>query len=104
VAASIPSAPLLHYLPTDRFRPGAHVVWARQAGATVLLDGERGQYHTLNEVASQLWELVVAGEPLMEILRCLGTEYEVTPETLQADVDAILTQLLDAELIARVPR
>ena len=102
MAATIP-APLVHHLLTDRFRPRAHVVWARQAGATVLLDGERGLYYTLNEVASHVWELVVGGEPLMEILRVLEEDYDVATETLQADVETVLKQLLDTDLIERIP-
>jgi coenzyme PQQ synthesis protein D (PqqD) len=104
VAASIPDTSLAHYLPTERFRPRAHVVWARQADATVLLDGERGLYYTLNEVASDVWELVVGSEPLMEILRCLAEEYDVAAEPLQADVEAVLKQLLDTGLIERIPQ
>jgi hypothetical protein len=104
VTAAVPGASLVHHLPTDRFRPRAHVVWARQAEATVLLDGERGLYYTLNEVASHLWELVVAGEPFMEIQRCLEEVYEVAVETLYADVETVLNHLLDADLIERMPR
>ena len=68
--------------------PPSALVWAGQADATVLLDGERGRYYTLNQVAGRMWELLVAGEPLIEILNCLGEEFEVADETLQADVDA----------------
>jgi hypothetical protein len=78
------------------------VVWARQADATVLLDAERGLYYTLNEVAGRTWDLLAAGEPLIEILRCLGDEFEVSEETLQADVAVTLRWLLDARLIERV--
>jgi hypothetical protein len=102
VATAIPGETLEHHLLSDRFRPLAHVVWARQADATVLLDAERGLYYTLNEVAGRAWELVVAGEPLIEILRCLGEEFEVAEETLQADIAALLKRLLDAELIERI--
>ena len=91
-----------HHL-SERFRPLPHVVWARQADATVLLDAERGLYYTLNEVASRTWELLVAGEPLIEVLRRLGDEYEISAATLQADVTATLKQLLDAQLIERLP-
>jgi hypothetical protein len=80
------------------------VAWARQADATVLLDGERGLYYTLNEVASRTWELLVAGEPVIEILRCLGDEFDASDETLQADLDALLKRLLDRKLIERMPR
>jgi len=102
VTASTQDTSLVHHLPTDRFRPKAHVVWARQADATVLLDGERGLYYTLNEVASDVWELVVGGEPVMEILRCLEEDYEVAAETLRADIEAVLQHLLETDLIERI--
>lgn len=104
MATAIPGQALQHHLLSDRFRPFSHVAWARQADATVLLDGERGLYYTLNEVASRTWELLVAGEPVIEILRCLGDEFDVSDETLQADLDALLKRLLDTKLIERMPR
>jgi hypothetical protein len=69
----------------------------------VLLDADRGLYYTLNDVGGRIWELLAAGEPVIEILRCLGDEYEVPAETLQTDVDTIIKQLLDSSLIERVP-
>jgi len=102
VATAVPGETLEHRLLSDRFRPLTHVVWARQSDATVLLDGERGLYYTLNEVASRAWELLAAGEPVIEILRCLGDEFDVTAETLQADLAALLKRLLDEELIERM--
>jgi hypothetical protein len=102
VTTAVPGPTLDQHLHSDRFRPFSHVVWARQADATVLLDAKRGLYYTLNEVAGRAWELLVAGEPLIEILRCLGEEFEVAEGTLQADIAALLKRLLDAELIERV--
>jgi Coenzyme PQQ synthesis protein D (PqqD) len=103
MATAIPGEILEHCLFSDRFRPRAHVIWAGQADATVLLDGERGRYYTLNQVAGRTWDLLVAGEPLIEILNCLAEEYDVAAETLQADVAATLSLLLDAALIERLP-
>jgi hypothetical protein len=102
VATAVPGETLSPYLPSERFRPRAHVVWVGQADATVLLDGERGRYYTLNQVAGRLWELLVAGEPLIEIQSCLEGEYDVAPATLEADVAATLRQLFDAALIERL--
>jgi hypothetical protein len=103
VATVISGEALQRYLLSDRFRPLPHVVWARHADAAVLLDAERGRYYTLNEVASRVWELVVAGEPVVEILRALSDEYEAPPETLEADVAGLLDRLMDTALIERVP-
>lgn len=101
MTTAVPGPTLHQHLHSDRFRPFSHVVWARQADATVLLDAERGLYYTLNEVAGRTWELLAAGEPLIEILRCLGEEFDVGEETLRADIAALLTRLLDAKLIER---
>jgi hypothetical protein len=102
VASAIPGETLQRYLLSERFRPLPHVVWARYADATVLLDAEQGRYYTLNEVAGRIWELLVAREPLMEVLRVLRDEYEVTAEALEADVAAQLDRLLEAALIERL--
>jgi len=101
VTTAIPTATLREYLLSDRFRPLPHVVWARHAGATVLLDAERGTYFTLNEVAGRTWELLVAGEPVVEVLRILGDGYDAPAETLEANLTGFLDQLLQAGLIER---
>jgi hypothetical protein len=88
----------------DRFRPRHHVLWTTHTDATVLLDADQGLYYTLNAVAGRAWELLAAGEPVVEILRCLEDEYEVGREELEADVTALLKWLLDAAVIERVPR
>jgi len=102
MTTAVPGETLEHHLLSRRFRPPPHVVWVRHADATVLLDAERGRYYTLNEVAGRAWELLAAGEPVIEILRCLGDEFEVSDATLQADVAALLGRLLEARLIERV--
>jgi hypothetical protein len=102
MAATTPDEMLRKHLLADRFRARPHVVWARHADTTVLMDAEAGQYYTLSEVAGRAWDLLVAGEPLVEVLRCLGEEYDASAETLEADVEALLERLLGAALIDRV--
>jgi hypothetical protein len=103
VATAIVGRTLGSPLLSDRFRPFPHVTWVRQADTTVLLDAERGVYYTLNEVASRTWELLVGGEPLIEILGCLGNEFVASAETLQTDTTALLEHLLEVGLIERIP-
>jgi hypothetical protein len=102
VATAAPGTILDQYSFSDRFRPFPHVVWARHTDATVLLDAERGLYYTLNDVAGRIWELLTAGEPVIEILRVVGDEYEVDREVLQADLTALLREMRAAKLIERV--
>ena len=102
MTTTLPDEQIESHLHSDRFRPLPHVVWARQADATVLLDAERGRYYTLNEVAGRIWELLAAGEPVIEILGCLRDEFEVEGSVLEADVATLLASLLEARLIERV--
>jgi hypothetical protein len=102
VGTAAPGTILDQYSLSDRFRPFPHVVWARHAAATVLLDVERGLYYTLNDVAGRTWELLVAGEPVIEILQCLGREYEIEAETLQSDVAVLVGELAAYHLIERL--
>ena len=102
MATAAPSTLLDQYPLSDRFRPFPHVVWARHADATVLLDAERGLYYTLNDVAGRVWELLAAGEPVIEIVRVVGDEYEVEREVLEGDVTALLRELRAAKLIESV--
>lgn len=102
MATAPPGTVLEHHLLADRFRPLGHVVWTTHTDATVLLDADRGLYYTLDAVAGRIWELVAAGEPVIEILRCLADEYEVERDVLEADVATLLARLLDAALIERI--
>jgi hypothetical protein len=102
VATAAPGTIPDQYSLSDRFRPFPHVLWARHADTTVLLDAERGLYYTLNEVGGRVWELLAAGEPMIEVLRVLGDEYKVDEEILEADVAALLREMRTATLIERV--
>ena len=73
-----------------------HVVWARQADATVLLDAERGLYYTLNEVAGRTWELLAGGGAADRDPAVPGGGVRGVGESLQADVAAMLGRLLEA--------
>jgi hypothetical protein len=103
VATAITGRVLGFPILSDRFRPLPHITWARQDDATVLLDADRGLYYTLNEVGSRIWDLLIAGEPVIEILRCLAVEFEVATDVLEMDAAALLGRLLEARLIERIP-
>jgi Coenzyme PQQ synthesis protein D (PqqD) len=80
-----------------------HVVSTEASGETVLLDVRRGQYHTLNEVGSRVWDLLRVGTTVGEIVRAIREEYEIPADwpadRVEQDVRALLTQLHSVGLL-----
>ena len=56
----------------------------------VILGVERGQYFSLNEVGAKIWELIQEPHSVDAVCANLLAQYEVSSETLEADVLAIL--------------
>ncbi len=69
-------------------------------GATAILDPDSGQFYSLNEVASRVWELLRDGTTYRAIMDELESEYDVAVETLAVDVERLLEQFARAGLIA----
>lgn len=84
---------------STRFRSRSGVSAARQAGTTILLDLNRGQYYTLNEVGGRIWDMLEHGASASDILTRLAHEYDVAREPLEADTKAMLERLQEAKLI-----
>lgn len=87
-------------LAEDRFHHLPHVVSARGAGATVLMDRKRGTYFTLNEVGARIWELIGAELSLPVMIERLLEEYDVPREQVENDVTTTIQQLRRDRLIA----
>lgn len=84
---------------TAQLARAPHVHTATQAGETVLLDVERGQYYTLNEVGGRIWALLVHGASFAEIVDRVCAEYDVTRERGERDADVLLRELLGKSLL-----
>lgn len=70
-------------------------------GETVLLGLERQSYFGLKNVAKRVWDLLQAPRTLAELCLQLGSEFEVTEATCQAEVAAFLARL-EAEKLVQV--
>ena len=77
------------------------VLFNQVAGEAVLLNLDTGQYYALNQVGARLWHLLLEHRRLEPVLERMLAEYEVAPEQLQADVDALLEDLLARRLLVR---
>ncbi len=68
---------------------------------TVVLDMSSGIYFGLSPVASRFWKLLGEGATRDRIEAVLLDEFDVEPEILSADLDALLVQLEGKKLIVR---
>ena len=81
------------------FRVAPHIASSRQADATVLLDSRHGLCYSLNELGWRIWDQIGAGQLVAEIARTLRQEYDVPPDSFDADVAIFVEYLLRASLI-----
>jgi hypothetical protein len=81
------------------FRTAPHILSSRRADATVLLDSRQGLCYSLNELGWRIWDQIGAGQPVSEVIRTLRQEYDVPPDSFEADVAGFVDYLLKASLI-----
>lgn len=73
-------------------------VFRRIADEVILLPirknmGDLESIFTLNEVAARVWELLNGRRSLEEVRDMIVAEFEVTPETVEADLRELLCRL-----------
>jgi hypothetical protein len=76
-----------------------YVAAGRCDGTTFLLNKRTGRYYKLDDVSSELWTLLRRPLDMEDILRALGTIYDVPPQVLAEDVEGLVTILLDYDVI-----
>lgn len=85
--------------PEQRFACSPDVVSRVIDGEAVLLDLSSGRYLGLNDVATRVWELVAKGERFEAIRAALLAEFDVPPEILERDLDALFTEMVTRGLV-----
>jgi hypothetical protein len=83
----------------QRFRSAGAVHARRFDDSTVVLDLTRGEYFSLNEVGSAIWEGLSAGRSVGEVAGRLVEEYDVDLPTARRDVQALVARLLASGLL-----
>lgn len=85
-----------------QYRLAGHVQLTVIDETAIVLDGASGKYLGLNEVGTRVLELVRSGRNHQtEIVRALLGEFDVSEETAQSDVEALLRELEERRLIER---
>lgn len=68
-------------------------------GEAVILNTKSGQYYSLNEVGTRIWELLSEGLSKDEIVSAITEEYEVSPEQAVRDVSELIKDLITSGLV-----
>lgn len=66
----------------------------------LMMSPESGDYLGLTEVGRRIWELIEEPREVGEICARLESEFEVTPETCRAEVEAFLAELAKQGAVA----
>jgi hypothetical protein len=69
----------------------------------IFLDLTTEEYFGLDEVGSRMYEVLLSKGSVAGACEVLLEEYEVRAETLRADVDAFVEQLVERGLIVHQP-
>ena len=72
-------------------------------GEAVLLDLKSGTYFGLNEVGSEVWELLGSGASVGEIRDQLLELFDVDRDTVIRDLEALVAQLEERGLVEIEP-
>jgi len=89
------------------YRPASDVVTRRVGDESVIVPvrshvADLDAVITLNPVGARIWELLDGNRDLATIADTICEEYEVEPETANADVDEFIRSLEEANLVERV--
>ncbi len=69
----------------------------------VLLELSSGTYFGLNEVGSEIWQLIADGATTNELRQRLMQKFDVDPETLDRDLRELVAELLQRGLVKLEP-
>ena len=79
----------------------AETVLAQRVGdEMVLLDMSDEMYLGLNDTAALMWEQLAAGKTAGEAVAAVLAEYDVDEATVQADLVALVEDLLSRKLVS----
>lgn len=84
----------------DRIDLSPDVVAREVGGETMLLDLSSGTYFGLDEVGGKVWQALEDGNSLIEACDRIETDFEVSREQLEADVLALVGDLLAKGLVS----
>jgi hypothetical protein len=80
------------------------VIAQKASNDFLLFNMHDGNYYSLNEVGSRIWELCDGDHSVAQVVEALTTEYDVPTESLAQDVLELLEDLQTGKLIVEASR
>jgi hypothetical protein len=80
-------------------RRGEQVVAQKAANDLLLFNMDDGNYYTLNEIGSRIWEICDGNRSVPQLVAALAAEYDTSDEVLEKDIVELLEELRGGKLI-----
>jgi Coenzyme PQQ synthesis protein D (PqqD) len=80
-------------------RPSHDVVFRHLEDEAVLVHLGTNRIYSLNTTGARFWELLAAGRDRSEITEQLLREFDVSPEQLEEEIEALLASLVSEGLV-----
>jgi hypothetical protein len=85
-----------------RVEIGESVIFQKLNDEAVLLNMSNQQYFGLNDTGARMWDLLVTLGAPGEVVARMAHDYDVPAATLQADLESLVNELLEAGLLRAV--
>jgi hypothetical protein len=76
------------------FRVPVDVHTRRFGTELIILELSRGEYFSLDELGARIWEELVSGGSVGDVVERLAPDYDVVVDRLRADVRALAEELM----------
>lgn len=83
----------------DRLQAAPRVLYKDVGKEAVLLDLETETYFGLNSAGARCWKLLTTAPSVRDAFEAMIEEYDVAPEELKRDMDALIDELLQRGLL-----
>jgi hypothetical protein len=86
----------------SKYKRKAGTISSKVQEEIVMVNVNLGNYYSLNEVASRIWELLETEKSIDEICTFLQEEYEIDLENCREDVSQFIEHLVKLDVIETV--
>ena len=80
------------------------VIAQENSGTLVLFNMDDGQYYSMNEIGSRIWELCDGSRSIGQVVSILCEEYDSPAEIVNRDALELLEELVVADLLMEGPQ